>query len=116
MRVRGDRERARNGGRRMSLTPRKVASLAGAAVLVIAVTGAGSAAGSAARASVATPSFSKLSASQVNARTSGGQERVVVVFKDQLANLPANRAHRQAPRGQPPPGAAPRLPPPHERT
>ena len=80
----------------MSLTPRKVASLAGAAVLVIAVTGAGSAAGSAARASVATPSFSKLSASQVNARTSGGQERVVVVFKDQLANLPANRAHRQA--------------------
>src|ERR1700733_1878619 len=96
MRVRGDRERARNGGRRMSLTPRKVASLAGAAVLVIAVTGAGSAAGSAARASVATPSFSKLSASQVNARTSGGQERVVVVFKDQLAHLPANRAHRQA--------------------
>src|ERR1700722_5774292 len=96
MRVRGDRERARNGGRRMSLPPRKVASLAGAAVLVIAVTGAGSAAGSAARASVATPSFSKLSASQVNARTSGGQERVVVVFKDQLANLPANRAHRQA--------------------
>jgi Subtilase family len=79
----------------MSLTTRKVASLLGAVALVTAVTGAGSAAGSTARASVATPSFSKLSASQVNARTSGKQESVVVVFKDQLGNLPANRAHRQ---------------------
>jgi diadenosine tetraphosphate (Ap4A) HIT family hydrolase len=46
----------------MSLTPRKVASLLGAAALgVIAMSGAGSAAGSTAGASVATPSFSKLS-------------------------------------------------------
>ena len=43
-----------------------------------------------------TPSFSKLSASQVRARSSGKQERMVVVFDDQLANLPANRTHRQA--------------------
>ncbi len=80
----------------MSLTPRKVASLLGGAALVIAVIGAGSAAGSTATASVATPSFSKLSLSQVRARSSGKRERMVVVFNDQLKNLPANRAHRQA--------------------
>ena len=81
----------------MSLTPRKAASLLGAAALgVTAMTGAGWAAGSAARASVARPSFSKLSPSQVKARSSGKRERVVVVFDDQLTNLPANRAHRQA--------------------
>ncbi len=80
----------------MSLTPRKVASLLGAAALVTAVTGAGSAAGSTAPASVARPSFSKLSLSQVKARSSGKRERMVVVFKDQLANLPANRAHQHA--------------------
>jgi hypothetical protein len=45
---------------------------------------------------VAPPSFSKLSPSQVQARTSGKQERVVVVFDDQLTNLPANRAHQQS--------------------
>ena len=83
----------------MSLTPRKVASLLGAAALgVTAMTGAGWAAGSTARASVARPSFSKLSPSQVKARSSGKRERMVVVFDDQLTNLPANRAHRQRPR------------------
>ena len=80
----------------MSLTLRKAASSLGAAALgVTALTGVGLAAGSAAQASV-TPSFSKLSASQVEARSSGKQERMVVVFDDQLANLPANRAHRHA--------------------
>ena len=81
----------------MSLTSRKVASLVGAATLgAVVITGAASAAGSSAGASVMTPNFSKLSSSQVKARSAGGQERVVVVFNNQLANLPANRAHRQA--------------------
>ncbi len=81
----------------MSLTPRKIAAFFGAAALsVTAIIGAGSAAGSTPRSSVAMPSFAKLSAGQVKARTSGKQERMVVVFKDQLANLPANGAHRQA--------------------
>ena len=81
----------------MSLTPRKAALLLGAAALgVTAMTGAGWAAGSTARASVARPSFSKLSPSQVKARSSGKRERMVVVFDDQLTNLPANRAHRHA--------------------
>jgi hypothetical protein len=88
----------------MSLTPRKVASLLSAAALgVTAIAGAGWAAGSTALASVARPSsssvrpsFPKLSASQVKARSSGKRERVVVVFKDQLTSLPANRAHRHA--------------------
>src|SRR5215469_7636607 len=88
----------------MSLIPRKAVSLLGAAALgVMAMTGAagasvaspaGAAAGSAARAGA--PGFSKLSASQVKARSSGKQERVVVVFRDQLKSLPANRAHRNA--------------------
>ena len=89
----------------MSATPRRAASLLGAAALgVAAITGAGWAAGSAAGASVASPggasvprpSFSKLSPSQVKARLSGKRERMVVVFDDQLTNLPANRAHRRA--------------------
>ena len=81
----------------MSLTPRKVASLIGAAALgITALTGAGSAAGSTARASVARPSFSRLSPRQVKTRLSGKQESVVVVFDNQLKNLPANRAHRHA--------------------
>ena len=80
----------------MSLTPRKVASLLGAAVLVTAVTGAGSASGSTAGTSVARPSFSKLSLSQVKARSTGKRERMVVVFKNQLTNLPANQAHLSA--------------------
>ena len=80
----------------MSLPLRRAASSLGAAALgVTALTGVGLAAGSAAQVSV-TPSFSKLSASQVEARSSGKQERMVVVFDDQLANLPANRAHRHA--------------------
>jgi hypothetical protein len=82
----------------MSLTARKAASLLGVVTLGVAtaLTGAGSAAASTARASVPRPSFSKLSASQVKARSSGKRERVVVVFADQLKNLPANRAHRHA--------------------
>jgi len=81
----------------MPLSPRKAASLLGVAALgVMTMTGAGWAAGSAAQASVPGPSFSKLSPSQVKARSSGKRERMVVVFDDQLANLPANRAHRHA--------------------
>jgi hypothetical protein len=81
----------------MSFTPRKAASLLGAAALGVTVmTGAGWAAGSTARASVAGPRFSKLSPSQVKARSSGKRERMVVVFDDQLTSLPANRAHRHA--------------------
>jgi hypothetical protein len=83
----------------MSLTPRKAVSLLGAAALGLtaAMAGAGSAAGSTAKASVATPtSFSKLSPGQVKARSSGKREAVVVVFDDQLTSLPANRAHRSA--------------------
>jgi Subtilase family len=80
----------------MSLTPRKAASLLGAAALgVTAMTGAGWAAASTAQASVR-PSFSKLSPSQVKARSSGKRERMVVVFENQLTKLPANRAHRHA--------------------
>jgi hypothetical protein len=89
----------------MSLTPRKAASWLGAATLgVTAMTSAGwaaastaqAAAGSPSRAGAPSPSFSHLSASQVKARSSGKRERVVVVFGDQLKNLPANRAHRRA--------------------
>jgi Subtilase family len=81
----------------MSLIPRKVASLLSAAALgVAAMTGAGWAASPAARASVPGPSFPRLSSSQVKARSSGKRERMVVVLGDQLANLPANRAHRRA--------------------
>jgi hypothetical protein len=81
----------------MALTTRKAASLLGATALgVMALTGAGWAAGSTSRASVPKPSFSKLSPGQVRARSSGRQERVVVVFDNQLTNLPANRAHRHA--------------------
>ena len=81
----------------MSLTPRKAVSLLGAAALgITGITGTSWAAGSAARASVPTPSFSKLSPSQVKTRSSGKRERVVVVFGDQLTDLPANQAHRHA--------------------
>jgi len=81
----------------MSLTTRSVATLVGAATLgAMAIAGVGSAAGSSAGARVAAPSFSKLSQSQVKARSTGRSERVVVVFKNQLPNLPANPAHRQA--------------------
>jgi hypothetical protein len=71
--------------------------LLGAVALgVTALTGAGWTAGPATGASVPRPGFSKLSPSQVKARSSGRRERMVVVFDDQLANLPANRAHRHA--------------------
>jgi hypothetical protein len=71
--------------------------MVGAAALgVTAITGFGWAAGATAQASVPRPSFSKLSPSQVKARSAGKQERMVVVFDNQLKNLPANRAHRRA--------------------
>jgi hypothetical protein len=80
----------------MSLTPRKAASLLGAAALsVTGLTGLGWAASSTALASVR-PAISKLSPSQVRARSAGQQERMVVVFDNQLKNLPANRSHRHA--------------------
>jgi hypothetical protein len=79
------------------LTPRKVALWLGAVALgVAAMAGGGWAAGATAGASVARPSFPKLSPSQVKARSSGKRERMVVVFDNQLTNLPANRAHRYA--------------------
>ena len=89
----------------MSSTRRKAASLLGAAALgVTTITSAGWAAGAAAQASVVRagaasapkPEFAKLNPSQVKARSAGKHERVVVVFDDQLTNLPANRAHRHA--------------------
>ncbi len=81
----------------MFSTPRQAVSSLGAAALgVIALIGAGSAAGSTGRASVVRPSFSRLSARQVTARSSGKRERIVVVFDNQLTNLPANRAHLHA--------------------
>jgi subtilase family protein len=80
----------------MSLTPRKVASLFGIAALgLTAMTGVGLAAASTAQASPG-PSFSTLSPSQVKANSSGKQEAVVVVFDNQLTNLPANSANRSA--------------------
>jgi hypothetical protein len=81
----------------MSLTRRwAVLLLAAAALGVTAMTGTAGAAGSTARVGVSRPSFPSLSPAQVKARSSGKRERVVVVFADQLRNLPANRAHRQA--------------------
>jgi hypothetical protein len=82
----------------MTLTLRKAASLLGVGALgVMAMTGAGwVAAGSAAVASTPKPAFAKLNASQIKARSSGKQERMVVVFDNQLKSLPANRAHRHA--------------------
>jgi hypothetical protein len=80
----------------MSLTPRMVASLLGGAALSLtAMTGAGWATASTARASVE-PSFSTLNPSQVKAFSSGKREPMVVVFDDQLTSLPANTAHRSA--------------------
>ena len=82
----------------------RLRALAGAAGLAISFTAvtAGTAAGSTTAASAGTPagstrpSFSRLSTSQVKALSSGRRERMVVVFDDQLANLPATKAHRQA--------------------
>ncbi len=81
----------------MSLTPGKVLSLLGGAVLAAAaIAGAGLTAGSTARASVVRPGFPQLSPSQVRARSLGKREAMVVVFDDQLTNLPANQAYRHA--------------------
>src|SRR3984957_14378871 len=81
----------------MTLVPRRAASWLGAAALAATGMPGGVAwvGGSADQASVA-PSFPKLSAGQVRARSAGKPEHVVVVFDNQLKNLPANRAHRQA--------------------
>ena len=80
----------------MSLTPRKAASLLGAATLIAtAMTSADLASASAAQ-PTGGPSFAALSPSQANALSSGKQERMVVVFDDQLTSLQANRAHQQA--------------------
>jgi hypothetical protein len=81
----------------MSLPPRKAASLLGSAALIAtAMTGVGWASASATQTATGPPSFAKLSSSQVKALSSGKQERMVVVFGDQLASLPANPAHKQA--------------------
>ncbi len=45
---------------------------------------------------VVTPRFARLSPSQVKARSAGRREREIVVFSNQLAALPANRAHQSA--------------------
>jgi hypothetical protein len=79
----------------MSFTRSAAVSL-GAAALFTAMTGAGVGAGLTAGASAAAPSFGKLSPSQVKARSSGARQAMVVVVDDQLTNLPANAAHRQA--------------------
>src|SRR5277367_745208 len=75
-------------------------ALVGAAGLAISFTAAaaGTAEGatSATPASSANPSFSKLNTSQVKSLSSGRQERMVVVFDNQLSSLPATKAHRQA--------------------
>src|ERR1700722_8228284 len=75
-------------------------ALIGAAGLAISFTAAaaGTAEGatSAAPAGSPNPSFSKLSTSQVKSLSSGRQERMVVVFDNQLTSLPATKAHRQA--------------------
>jgi Subtilase family len=64
-------------------------------LIAIAMTGAGWASASASQ-TTGGPSFAKLNSSQVSALSSGKQERMVVVFDDQLTSLPANQAHRQA--------------------
>ncbi len=80
----------------MSLTPRKAASLLGSAALIAtAMTAAGWASASAAQPTGA-PSFAPLSSSQAHALSSGKQQRMVVVFDDQLTSLPANPSHRRA--------------------
>src|ERR1700722_12141338 len=89
---------------RETMRTARLRALAGAAGLAISFTAvtAGTAAGSTtstaagAPAGSAPPSFSRLSTSQVKALSSGRQERMVVVFDDQLTNLPASKAHRQA--------------------
>jgi hypothetical protein len=69
---------------------------AGLAVSLAAAMTGTAAASTPTAAPAAAPSFAKLSTSQVKAFSSGKQESMVVVFDDQLGNLPANRAHRSA--------------------
>jgi hypothetical protein len=75
-------------------------ALIGAAGLAISFTAAaaGTAEGatSAGPAGSSNPSFAKLSTSQVKSLSSGKQERMIVVLDNQLAALPATKAHRQA--------------------
>ena len=78
----------------MPLTLRKVALSLGAVALGAAsMTGAG---WSATAQASAAPSFAPLSQSQVRANSAGKREAMVVVFDNQLANLPANVTHRHA--------------------
>jgi hypothetical protein len=72
-------------------------ALIGAAGLAISFSAAatGTAEGST-NPSPVVPGLAKLNASQVKALSSGKQEPMVVVFGNQLASLPANRAHRSA--------------------
>src|ERR1700678_3183815 len=88
---------------RETMRTARLRALAGASGLAISFTAvtAGTAAGSTTTpagtsAASAHPSFSRLSTSQVKALSSGRRERMVVVFDDQLASLPATKAHRQA--------------------
>jgi hypothetical protein len=82
----------------MSLRSRKRGALIGAAAIGAAVAaGVGAGAGAADPASAASaPQFSHLTAQQIQTRESGKQQSVIVVFNNQLGNLPANAAHRQA--------------------
>ena len=81
----------------MSSTLRKAVLLFGAAALgVTATTGTGFAAGPAGHINVAAPSFATMTPSQAAANSSGTRERMVVVFENQLTNLPANLTHRHA--------------------
>ena len=71
-------------------------ALVWAAGLAISFTAAAAGTATGSPQPTASPSFAKLSASQVKAFSSGRQEHVVVVFDNQLTSLPANRAHRSA--------------------
>ncbi len=80
----------------MSWTLRKVALLAGAAAIgVSSLVGTGTATGSTGSAQAA-PTLAALTPAQVKARESGNSESMIVVFDDQLKNLPANAADRSA--------------------
>jgi hypothetical protein len=70
---------------------------AGVAIsLAAAMAGTATAATAATPGASPSPSFSKLSASQVKTFSSGKQESMVVVFDNQLSSTPANKAHQSA--------------------
>jgi Subtilase family len=70
---------------------------AGVAIsLAAAMAGTATAATAATPGASSSPSFSKLSASQVKTFSSGKQESMVVVFDNQLSSTPANKAHQSA--------------------